>query len=290
MANQLLDFIITSSLFNEFNIENSSELEQLIKICSKEDRFESFCPGCGDKKVFIYDGGVSDTLVKNISNGLRSTGGHSGYGNTTYEPLESLNHIYIRFKCSLDESHKLEYFFAKRGNTVIKVGQYPSSADIDLPQASKYSPILGKQYYNELKRAIGLHSHGVGIGSFVYSRRIIEKLVRDAFKEAEAAGKLTEQEFEYREVEDGRQFRNGIEEKIKLLKGLLPEIITDYPQIYGVVSKGIHELSEEECLKYFPVLKDGIVMILDDIVARKEKEKAAAEYKKSLSGIISDLK
>jgi len=57
-----------------------------------------------------------------------------------------------------------------------------------------------------------------------------------------------------------------------------------------VVSKGIHELTEDECLKYFPVLKDGIVMILDDIFARKEKEKATVEYKKSLGKIISDLK
>ena len=48
-----------------------------------------------------------------------------------------------------------------------------------------------------------------------------------------------------------------------------------------MVSK-VHELSEEECMKYFQVLKDGIVMILDDIVAKKEKERAAAEYKKSL--------
>jgi hypothetical protein len=31
-------------------------------------------------------------------------------------------------------------------------------------------------------------------------------------------------------------------------------------------------------------------MILDDIVAKKEKEKAEAEYKKSLGKIISDLK
>lgn len=83
----------------------------------------------------------------------------------------------MRFKCSLDESHKQEYFFAIRGNSIIKVGQFPLSADQDLPQASKYSSILGKQYYTELKRAIGLHAHDVGIGSFVYLRRIIEKLV-----------------------------------------------------------------------------------------------------------------
>lgn len=287
IPNELLNFIITSSLYAEYTIENNPELEQLVQIFNKQDRFEMFCPECGDKKVFMYDGGFSDVTVKNICNGLHSPGSLTATSYIKYDPLENTDHMYFRFKCSLNESHKLEYFFVKRGSKIIKVGQYPSSADIDLPQASRYSAILGRQYYNELKRSIGLHSHGIGIGSFVYLRRIIEKLVYDTFKEAEAAGVLTEQQFEYQA--DG-QHRNGMEEKIKLLKGFLPDLITDQPKIYGVVSKGIHELSEEECMKYFQVLKDGIVMILDDIVAKKEKERAAAEYKKSLNEILSKIK
>lgn len=268
-------------------IENNPELDQLVQICNRKDRFEMFCPECGDKKVFLYDGGFSDVIVKNISNGLSSPGSIINPSYTKYDPLDNVDHMYFRLKCSLNESHKLEFFFVKRGSQIIKVGQYPSSADIDLPQASGYSAILGIQYYNELKRSIGLHSHGIGIGSFVYLRRIIEKLVYDTFKEAEASGRLTEQQFEY---QDGDGRRNTMEAKIKLLKGFLPDLITDHPKIYGVVSKRIHELSEAECLKYFPVLKDGIVMILDDIVARKEKERVAEEYKKSLGKIISDLK
>lgn len=172
---------------------------------------------------------------------------------------------------------------------MMEIGQHPSYRDIENPQMKRFKKVLGN-YFPELSTAIRLFSVNVGIGSFVYLRRIIEKLVYDTFKEAEAAGVLTEQEFEYREAEDGKKYRNGIEEKIKLLKGFLPAMITDQPQIYGIVSKGIHELSEDECLKYFPVVKDGIIMILDDIVAKKEKEKAAAEYKKSMNGIITDLK
>jgi hypothetical protein len=286
MANDLLDFIVTSSLFAEFTIERNPELEQLVQICNKKDCFEMFCPGCGDKKVFIYDGGFSDVIVKNILNGLSSPGSLIATTYTKYDPLVNVDHMYFRFKCSLNESHKIEYFFVKRGYQIIKVGQYPSSDDIDNPQIKKFRKILGG-YYPELSTAVRLFSVNVGIGSFVYLRRIIEKLIYNAFKEAEAAGALNEQQFEFQA--DG-QHRNGMEEKIKLLKGFLPDMITDQPKIYGVVSKGIHELSEDECLKYFPVLKDGIVMILDDIVAKKEKEKAAAEYKKSLNGIISDLK
>ncbi len=287
MSNELLDFIVCSSLYADFTIENGPELEQLIEICTNKVRFEMFCPECGDKKVFIYDGGISDTLIKNISTGMHSVGSLTNPSYTKYEPLEQVKCLYFRFKCSLDHSHTLEYLFVKKDYKIIKVGQYPSSADLDLPQAKKFSSILGKQYYNELKRAVGLHSHGVGIGSFVYLRRIIEKLVYDVFLEAEAAGALTKEQFEY---QDGSQHRNGMEAKIKLLKGFLPDLITDHPKIYGIVSKGIHELSEEVCLKYFPVLKDGIVMILDDIVAKKEKEQAADDYKKSLGKIISELK
>jgi hypothetical protein len=57
-----------------------------------------------------------------------------------------------------------------------------------------------------------------------------------------------------------------------------------------MINNGIHELSEEECLDHFPILKDGIIMILDDIIAKKEREKAASKYKKSLSEILSKIK
>ncbi len=223
-------------------------------------------------------------MTNDLKNMPSPIGVPSNYREKKEASISELDHIYIRFKCSLNDLHKHEYFFAIEDDILIKVGQYPSSADIDLPQASKYRSVLGNHYYDELKRAIGLNSHGVGIGSFVYLRRIIEKLIYDAFLEAEATGALTKEQFEY---QDGEQYRNGMEAKIKLLKGILPDLITEYPKIYGIVSKGIHELSEELCLEYFSVLKDGIIMILDAIVEKKEKEKAAAEYKKSLGAILS---
>jgi len=72
IPNELLNFIITSSLYAEYTIENNPELEQLVQIFNKQDRFEMFCPECGDKKVFMYDGGFSDVTVKNICNGLHT--------------------------------------------------------------------------------------------------------------------------------------------------------------------------------------------------------------------------
>lgn len=284
IVGNLIEFITTASLYEKMEIIYP-ELKQLLDIHDGKIRFETFCPQCGDKKVFTYSGGLLDIWKANTKNRLASTGSLTSTYVEPSNPIHELSNLYLEFKCALNDTHKIKYFFAIAGDYLIKVGQYPSSADQELPQAKKYSSILGKQFYNELKRAIGLHAHGVGIGSFVYLRRIIGKLVDDASKEAVSAGLLTEEQFQ----SDGTH-RNGMVEKIKLLKGFLPDLITENPQIYGIASKGVHELSEEECLKYFPVLKNGITMILDDIVAKKDKEMAAEKYRKSLNEIGAKLK
>ena len=51
-------------------------------------------------------------------------------------------------------------------------------------------------------------------------------------------------------------------EKIKMLESHLSDILVKNTTIYGILSKGIHELSEEECRKYFPVVKECIYQIL----------------------------
>ncbi len=40
--------------------------------------------------------------------------------------------------------------------------------------------------------------------------------------------------------------------------------------MYSILSKGIHELSEEECLQYFKLMKIGIELILDEQLEEKK--------------------
>ena len=66
-------------------------------------------------------------------------------------------------------------FLLARENQIIKnKGQYPSIADKERHKINKYRK-LNSEVYTELNTAIGLFTHGNGIGSFVYLRRIIEK-------------------------------------------------------------------------------------------------------------------
>ena len=61
-----------------------------------------------------------------------------------------------------------------------KIGQYPSIASFHISQIKKYDKVLNKEKLKEFTRAIGHAANGVGIGSFVYLRRIFEQLIEEA--------------------------------------------------------------------------------------------------------------
>ncbi len=165
-------------------------------------------------------------------------------------------------------------------NTISKVGQYPSIADFHINEVKQYTKLLPTEKLKEFTRAIGLAANGVGIGSFVYLRRIFEYLILDAFKQASTNGLKIEQEFQ----------RGRMEEKIELLKDYLPSFLVENKSLYSILSLGIHELDEETCLANFDVLRAGIEFILDEnleIVKKKEKMEA---LKKNIANIKGSIK
>lgn len=79
-------------------------------------------------------------------------------------------------------------------------------------------------------------------------------------------------------------------EKIQMLSGILPDFLVENQSIYGILSKGIHELSEEECKEYFSILRESIEMILDEKLEANQKELKKESIKQTLSQIAGKLK
>lgn len=169
----------------------------------------------------------------------------------------------------------------KEPKSISKVGQYPSVADIHIGQVHKYDKVLSKERMREFTKAIGLAANGVGVGSFVYLRRIFEHLVF----EAKEMAKKENPDFNETEFEVSR-----MNEKIVMLSGYIPDFMVENNHIYGILSKGIHELSEEECKRYFTILRESIEMILDEKLEAVRKEAKKKEIKRSLSQIASSIK
>lgn len=153
--------------------------------------------------------------------------------------------------------------------TIQKIGQWPSSADLADRSLRHYKKALQNTDFKEFSKAVGLEAHGVGIGAFVYLRRIFERLIDGAQTQAKTDG-----------ISD---IPNKMDDRIQALKGYLPEFLVEHRKLYGIISKGIHELSEDDCLEAFPVVRTAIELILDDVLAKKAKEEKVKQTSAALT-------
>lgn len=252
------DFYLNYPLYKEVNFSNASE-NQVEQLIAAFDTFDSYCPECGEHSVFTRDSSKSDTIVTN-----------------TYLLFGYRNHY---FYCARNKKHHLTFvlYLSKKESTIQKIGQNPSVADLNMHDVKKYASVLSKEYFNELKKAIGLAAHGIGVGSFVYLRRIFENLIEEAKLEAAKDDSFDEQAFKTARMN----------EKIKLLSGHLPSFLVENHQLYAILSKGVHELSEQECLDAFPAVKVGIELILDEHIVEKQRKAKIEASKKALAALAS---
>jgi len=197
-----------------------------------------------------------------------------------YQSHDYYNFYTVTLTCKRKAKSKLRFFLYFNKEIVVKLGQFPSLADIQYAKiAKKYDKFLSKQALKEFKRAIGLAANGVGIGSFVYLRRIFEDLIREAYQQNKSLVKINEKDF----------LEKRMEEKIKTLKAFLPSQLVEMKSIYKILSKGVHKLSEQECLTYFPALKLSIELILEQKIEEEVKRKRDEEVKKQLAIISQEI-
>lgn len=282
--NVFATFLLTKGLYDSIEIskDNIADLISLLDGCV---RMSTFCKECGAERVFsmqpylyhINDEGrfVSQKLADTIY-GLQGvfysripfpdeviSEEDSKWMWRNWLIEEETRLLVFKYMCAMDNSHHLDFVVLTDNDRFTKIGQYPSVADLSFPELDEYKKVLSAEDRKSMRRAIGLFASGIGVGSYVYLRRVLERLL---MKAKEDAG----------DVIDEQKFREArIKEKISLLKDYLPPMLTGNPAIYGILSKGIHELTEEECLTYFPVVKDCIYMIIDeweDMRKRREKE------------------
>lgn len=101
----------------------------------------------------------------------------------------------LTYKCTRDGNQTILFDLILTDSELIKVGQYPPRAILDRSKFGKYKKLLGAQYI-ELTTAVWLAAEGIGIGSFVYFRRIIENLVFEKYAEHKESLEISECDFQ----------------------------------------------------------------------------------------------
>jgi hypothetical protein len=249
------EFIFDSPLYTKIAISEDDQL--LLDLSSYGLRIDGYNPYIGVDSTFLLVAGLD----------------------SQYLYQEDLR--VIRFECQRYKDYLYVYIHYNLNEGFIeKVGQYPSVATIHIAQIKKYSKVLDKPYLKDLARAIGLAANGIGTGSYVYLRRIFEHLIDEISRSAIESGEI-----------DANLFNScKMDKKMKMLENHLPDVMIDNKLLYGVLSKGIHELSEEDCLKYFTVVRQIIELILDEWEYERQKVQKKKDARTKLSVIASEIK
>jgi len=246
-------FHLEMPLYHVFDLAIGVDAEKVYKLLSYSGTIDAYCIWCDKESVFDTQEHV--------------------YGTTYSEWKKSAGFRRNMYRCSRNSDHEYFIYYLKTKDNLLKIGQWPSVADFQIPQAEKYRKIIGEEQYKEFTRGIGLSAHGVGIGSFVYLRRVFENLIEEAHASAQAENK---------EFSNADYVRARMDDKIQMVKDYLPDFLVENRTLYSILSKGIHDLSEDECLQYFETMKIGIEQILDEKIIKKEKADKALKAREAI--------
>lgn len=266
-------FIFDTPLYQKVEGEDALRIVEELSVSynpySSPIGFDGFNPNQNKESTYI----IESSLQCRANIGLPS---RSGY----HSKFEYTEPWYVTLKCCRYGDAIDIVLLLSEDRSIMKIGQYPTIAHVHIGQIQDYKGVLSKEELKEFTRAIGLAANGVGIGSFVYLRRIFENLIQSAYEKA-----LKEDAIDKEQYAKGR-----MKDKIALLHDYLPETLIENKDVYGILSKGIHELSEKDCLLYFDVMRNGIEIILDDKLEQKRKEQKRKKTMDAISKIKAEVK
>lgn len=208
--------------------------------------------------------------------------------------VKKYNYFTKSINCLYDNNHKqkfiykldIEYGKNKEVKLILqKIGQDPSNIEFHNHNIrDKYSKYKNyKNIKSDLSKAVISYENNFAVGGFLYLRRVLEKVVDYKYEEVKSNINCDKQA---KYEEKGVKFK----EKIDILKDELPEHLTKNKHIYSILSAGVHSLTEEECLEYFPIVEKSIHFILDELLERQKRNILNKEIEKDLNIINSKIK
>jgi hypothetical protein len=225
---------------------------------------DTFCTGCGREGTFKRIG-----AKQNPTQILQAGIPVHRHSNLLQE---------VSAACTRDHTMYTFYFGPYRGG-IAKVGQNPSMLDIASEEIRRFRGILDDQDMDELARATMLFTHQVAIGAFVYLRRIFERLLERHHRElVSASGPI-----------DGFETMH-VDQKVLALKESLPKEVVENRKVYSILSKGIHSLTEDQCVNYYKIIHAALIEILERDIYERQRLKTAAELRGAIATIVGELK
>ena len=235
-------FFESVSPYKEVEVEDLKLIYYIIggrTVSTNFPEIEVECPICKGKRFF------------------EKTNTESNYSSTDGYSLETI--LYTCKNCSRSQkifTLKYKQLEPEKGaevipGSIIKLGEYPPFGD-SIP--AKVITLVGKErdFFLKGRRC---ENQSLGIGAYAYYRRIVEnqkdKLIDEIIKVCKKLGKQESLIEELERAKNETQFSKAVDS----IKGELPSSLyiegkNPLKLLHKAVSKGIHSMSDEECLQY----------------------------------------
>lgn len=203
--------------------------------------FDGICKSCQKKQLDITIKVYSDQVLPNNKANFRTPEG-----------------VHI----DIAENKNIKVYFKK-------IGVYP---ELDIKIDKRIQKYFDRETNTWFYKGIKLYNSNYGIGSFAYFRRIIEK---ELFNILQDVSKLPSTDENLKKMIEEYTKTNQISVLYKNSFNLLPkslQLLGDNPFeiLYRLTSKGLHILSEDECLEN----AEKVHKILEYVVLKINEEKS----------------
>lgn len=225
-------------------------------------------------------------------NGTRFFRCVSGAGKTL---STSYQYLYLSYRCSNCQNHIKTFSLAAKVDVeeeptgeLYKFGELPTYGP---PTPTRLIKLIGPDRDTFLKGR-RCENQGLGIGSFIYYRRVVEnqknRILSEIVKVSENIEAPEDKVKTLKEAIDETQFSKAL----NMAKDAIPEslLINGHSPIsllHSALSEGVHALSDEECLS----LASSIRVVLGELSDRLSQAlKDEAELTKALSVLMHNKK
>lgn len=293
-THNLLLRLVNMPLYDTVELVGDNPHSQIKALRLHRGKFDAYCPGCG--KHTTWTAVVTPELEQRakLESAAPPLSSSSRFSGPTVHNWQG--DFKLGIFCARDSRHHGDFYFDTLGPSafdyillktgegieldptlLVKVGQYPSLTDFQLGDLTEFEDGMSKQQRREFVRATNSAAHGFNVAACVYFRRVFESVLMEARDEYMAQHGLTE----WQEFKDART-----DERIRLLREHLPRFMSEHPQLYGVLSLGVHELTEEQCAAELPMLRKAIELIMRDRVTAARQNREREEVSKLVAQAV----
>jgi hypothetical protein len=204
---------------------------------------------------------------------FRSSGGGVGHPLAKIKYLES-GTSYFEYTCASCRKEKHEFLVEQLvDETSIKIQKYGQLPRKKLERDSNLQKFFkdDAEYY---EKAIISLSNGYGIAAFAYFRRIIELNINRLLDFLLDDLDISDSQSSIKTAIDDLRKESPMCDKINIANNALPDYLkpdglNPLGRIYGILSEGVHSLSDAQCLEKAEIVQACLSFLVTELASRK---------------------